>query len=323
MIRSIIKIAVFALTIFMVSAAVAQTYPTKPVRIVAATPGSTADFMARFIGQRLNQRWGSPVFVENRSGASATLAATAVAKAAPDGYTLLMGETGSLATAGALYQNHLQYDPIKDFEPITLVQRTPLAVVVHPSFQVTNLRELIDYAKKYPNKLNYSSGGQGTTAHLTTVLLAQLAGIDIVHVPFRGAAAAATAVAGGEVHFSSLAASSAMPHIKSGRIKAIATTGRTRLATLPEIPTGIEAGLPGFESEVWFGLLAPKRTPETLVRRLNKEVVEILNMPETKAAFLIQGGEPSPTSQQEFQSFMQSEIVKWDKVIQTTGTRIN
>ena len=290
---------------------------------MAATPGSTADLMARYIGQRLNKLWNSPVIVENRSGASATLAATAVAQAEPDGHTLLMGETGSLGTAGILYQKRLQYDPIKDLAAITLVERTPLVVLVNPSFQAKNLRELVDYAKQNPNKLNYSSGGQGTTAHLTSALLALVAGIEVVHVPFRGAAAGVTAIMTGEAQFASIAASSAMPHINSGRVRAIAITGRNRHPSLPDISTGIEAGLPGFESEVWFGLLAPKRTPESLVRRLNKEVVEILNMPETKTAFLKLGGEASPTSPQEFERFIQSEIVKWEKVIKTAGIQIN
>jgi tripartite-type tricarboxylate transporter receptor subunit TctC len=323
MVKSIIKISLFALTFFIASAAVAQTYPTKPIRIMVGSAGSTADFMARYIGQLLSQRWGMPVVVENRPGVSATVAAAAVTKATPNGYTLLMGETASLANSVTLYQNLLQYDPIKDFAAITLVVKAPLVVVAHPSVQATTLRELIEYIKQHPQKINYASGGSGTASHLTTALLAQSAGIDIVHVPYKGAGAAVLGIIGGEVQISSLSATTAMPQIKAGRMKAYAVTGRNRFPTLPEIPTGIEEGLPAFESEVWFGLLAPKRTPEAIVSRLNKEVVEILNTPETKTAFLAQGGVATPTSPQEFARFMQSEIIKWAKVIKTAGIRVD
>lgn len=296
-----------------------QDYPTKPVRIVAASPGTGSDFFSRYLGQKLTEDWGKPVVVENRGGHAASIAATSVAHASPDGYTLLMGETASLANAVSLFK--VAYDPTKDFAPITLVASAPLVVVAHPSFPANDLPEFIAYARQHPHVINYSSGSAGTVAHLTCALLGMLAGIDMVQVPYRGSGAALMAVLEGEVHISSISATVALPHLKTGKLKAYAVTGKKRFPMLPDIPTGTEAGLAGFESEVWFGLLAPARTPTILVSRLNREVTDILNRPATQAAFLAQGSDPRPTSEAQFRQFIQSEIPKWEKVIKASGVK--
>ncbi len=308
------------LAFFGTTVVTADDYPAKPVRIVAASPGTGSDFCARYVGQKLNERWGKPVVVENRGGGSAAIAATSVARASADGYTLLMGETASLATAPTLYK--IEYNPVKDFAPITLVASAPLVVVAHPSVPAANLREFIAYAKQRPHDLNYSAGGSGTVAHLTSALLNLLAGIDVVYVPYKGAGAALLAVVGGEVQVSSLSATVAVPQVKTGKLKAYAVTAKKRFPTLPEVPTGAEAGLPRFESEVWFGLVAPARAPAALVSRLNREVVDILKTPATAAAFLLQGTQPAPTTQVQFGQFIQTEIPKWAAVIKAAGVAV-
>jgi tripartite-type tricarboxylate transporter receptor subunit TctC len=300
---------------------VAQQYPAKPVRIVASATGTSSDYLARYVGQKLTERWGKPVVVENRTGGpAATAAPTAVARATPDGYTLLMAETASLAIAVSLYK--LAYHPIKDLAPVTLVASAPLVVVGHASLPVSTLQELIAYARQHPHLINYSSGGPGTVAHLTSALLAVLTQVDVVHVPYKGAGAALMAVLGGEAHISSLSATVAVPHIKSGKVKAYAVTGKKRSPILPAVPTGIEAGLPDFEAEVWFGLLAPAGTPSALVTRLNRDVTDILNMPATRSAFLAQGTEPVPMTASEFALFIQSEIPKWARVIKASEVAV-
>ena len=297
---------------------VAQSYPTKPVRILAASVGSSADYYARYIGQKLTAQWRKPVVIENRG---AFVAARTAAKATPDGYTLFTGETASLANAPAIY-DQLTYNPAKDFAPITLMAKAPLVAVAHPSVAANNLLELIAYARQNPKKINYGSGGNGTGAHLAAALFAQLTGVEIVQIQYKGAGPVMPALVAGEIHIAFLSLSTAMSQSKAGRIKAYAVTSNKRFPSLPNIPTGAEAGVPGLDMELWFGLLAPASTPAAIIAQLNREVVDILNLPATQTAFLAQGAETSPTTPIEFQRHILSEIAKSAKIIKGLGARV-
>lgn len=301
------------------SLACAQSYPTKPVRIIAASVGAGSDVTARLLAPRLNDLWGQPVIVENRPGAGATIAATTAARATPDGYTLLMGEVASLATVASFYK--VPYDPAKDLAPITLVVKSPLVVLVHPSLPATTLREFIDYAKKRPRSINYGTGAIGTTSHLGGALLGLLADIDIVVVPYKGGGAALTALIGREIQLLLNTALSAVPHVKAGRLRALAIAGRARIPDLPDVPTSAEAGLPGFEASPWFGLAAPARTPLDIVTKVNRDVTGLLRTPQFQSILLAQGSNPSPTTPKEFGEWIQSETAKWNKVIKALGLK--
>lgn len=300
----------------------AQNYPTRPVRIIAASTGTTGDLLARYLAQQLTERWGRQVVVENRSGAGAVIAAEVAARAAADGYTLHLGQLASFSAAISLYKK-LPYDPVKDFAPITLYAQMPLMFVVHPSVPAANLREFIEYAKKRPGTINVSSAGNGTGSHLTTELLIQAAGLKLVHVPYKGTGAAMTALISGEAQVSSIVLPSVLPQVKSGKVKAYAITSKSRFAGASDVPTAAEAGLPGFESTTWFGMFAPARTPSDLIGRLNRDMVEILRTPASQAWLLAQGAEPSPGTPQAFAAFVKSETAKWKKVIEASGTRVD
>jgi len=298
----------------------AQNYPTKPVRIIAAAPGSGGDVFSRQLAPHLSERLRRPVVVENRPGANSTIAATLAARATPDGYTLYMGDVASLATAVSLYK--VTYDPTRDFAPITLVATTPQVLVAHTSVPAMNLRELIAHAKKHPGTIKYASGSTGTPGHLTSALLAQLARIDMVHVPYKGGGAALMAVVAREVEIASLSTTVGMPQIKAGRVKALTVAAKSRVAALPDVPTASEAGLPGFESSAWFGMLAPAHTSSTIVDRLNRDVVDILQTSALQAWLLAQGAEGITTTPREFAGFIKAEIAKWSRVIEVSGARI-
>ena len=298
----------------------AQTYPTKPVRIIAGAAGTTNDILSRYLAQQLTQRWGKQVIVDNRPGAGATIAADIAAKAAPDGYTLHITQVASFAAAVTLYRK-LPYDPIKDFAPITLYAETPLMLLAHPSMPPKNLREFIEFAKKHPGAINNSSASGGTVSHLTTELLNLVAGLKLVHVPYKGSGAATTALVSGEAQFSSLVLPNALPMLRAGRVKAYAITSRKRFSGAPEVPTAAEAGLPDFEATAWFGMSAPARTPPDLISRLNREFVEILRTPATREWMLAQGADPLPSTPEEYAVHLKSEIAKWKKVIEASGAR--
>jgi tripartite-type tricarboxylate transporter receptor subunit TctC len=316
------RLLVALLLLGLAGTASAQAYPTKPVRIIAVTAGTTGDLLARHLGQQLNERWGQPVIVENRSGAGATIAADVAARAAPDGYTLHIGQLASFAAAVSLYRK-LPYDPVMDFAPITLYAHVPLMFVAHPSVPAANLREFIEYARKRPGAINYSSASNGTGSHLTMEMLKQVAGVKLEHVPYKGSAAALTAVISGEMQVSTIVVPNALPQVKAGKVKAYAITSKSRFAGAPDIPTVAEAGLPGFESTAWFGMLAPARTPRELVSRLNRDMVEILRAPATQGWLLTQGAEPSPGTSEEFAAFIKTETAKWKKVIEVSGAKVD
>lgn len=302
-----------------VAAESAATYPSKPIRIMGQGAGSTADYLSRFLGQKLTERWGQAVVVDNRSGAGGTISSDVVAKAAPDGYTLVMGHAGTHVSAVSLYKD-LPYDPIRDFAPITRVTTGVTVLVVHPSVPVSTAQELIAYAKQQGN-LNYASAGNGTMSHLTGELFNQVAGVKLVHVPYKSAGQALIALLGNETQLSFLSPITAHTQIRSGRVKALAVSSRARFPGAPDIPSATEAGIPGMEALLWFGLFAPTHTPQPIVMKLNQTIGEILRQPEIKDAILKQGAEVAPSTPDELRAFVKSELVKWTKVIKDGGIK--
>lgn len=311
-------VASVGITGFGFAPARAQGYPIKPVRIVAESPGSSSDTLARYVGQRLGVRWNQPVIVDNRGpGAAAPL----VAEALPSGYTLWMGSTPSLAGAVSMYKK-LAYDPIRDFAPITLVSKAPFVFVAYPSVPASNLREFIAYAKQRAGGVAYSSGGVGTAGYLTTGLFLSLTGITMQHLPQRGVSNSMPALVVGEAAVASYSASSVVPQVKTGKLRAYAVTSDRRFPPLPDVPASAEAGLPGFEASAWYGMLAPAGTSAAIISKLNREIVEILRAPETTGVFLAQGAEAAPGTPQAFRELIQSEIPKWAKVIKASGIQL-
>jgi tripartite-type tricarboxylate transporter receptor subunit TctC len=305
-----------------IGAASAQpTYPAKPIRYVVPFPaGGPLDIVARAIGQELNRSWGQPVIVDNRPGAGGNIGAELVAKSPPDGYTILMGAVSTHAINPTLY-TRVAYDPIKDFAPITLITSVPNVLVVHPSVPAKTVSELIAVAKAKPGQLNFASGSTGSAGHLAGELFKTMAGVDMVHVPYKGAAPAVVDLIAGHVSLMFDNMSSALPTIKSGRVRAIAVTTLKRSPMLPQLPTISEAGLRGFDVSTWFGVFAPGGTPPDIVSKLNTEIVRILSTAEMKERLAQLGAEPAGGKPEEFAAFIRSEIPKYAKVIRASGAK--
>ena len=302
-------------------AVIAQDYyPSKPIRLVVPFgAGGTTDVLARAIGQRLTEAWGQPVVVENRPGAGGNIGTESVAKSAADGYTMLLISVG-FASNPALYSK-LPFDPIKDFAPVTLVATTQNVLIVHPSVPARSARELIQLAKSRPGQLNFGSSGTGTSQHLAGELFKSMAGVQMQHVPYRGSAPALTALIGGEVSLMFNNLLTALPHVKAGRLRALAVTSAERSPAAPEIPTMAESGLPGYDVSTWYGLLVPAGTPKEIVARLNAEVVRILNLPELKERLRSQGADVIPSTPDQFAAHIRQEMVKWAQVVRQSGAR--
>lgn len=314
-IRSIIAVAVLSTA----SAALAQNYPTRPIRIiVVSTPGGSVDTMARAVGPKLAARWGQQVLVDNRPGAGGTIAAELVAKALPDGYTLIMGTVASFATNVSLYKS-LPYDPVKDFAPITLVATQNLMLLVHPSVPAKSVKELVALAKKQPGNLSFASAGNGTGGHLSGELFKMLAQIDMLHVPYKGVQPALIDVVGGQVSLTFASIISAMPQVTGRRLIPLAVTGAQRSPAAKELPTMIEAGVKAYESATWYGLLAPAGTATDIVNKLNAEVVTALKNPDMHDRLSREGADPVGNSPAEFAKHIQVEIEKWRKVVKAAG----
>ena len=287
-----------------------QSYPVKTVRIVIPqAPGAQSDLFTRMLGQKMSESMGQPVINDPRPGAGGAIGAELAARAAPDGYTLLMG-TNSTHSANPVLYAKLPYDAVKDFAPITLTVGTPYVLTVHPSLPVTNLKELVAFAKSRPAQLNYASAGNGSTHHLCGELLKSMTGIDIVHVPYKGGPPANQAVLSGEIPMQFSSVSALHGNIKSGKLRAIGVTSAKRSSLLPDVPTLSEAGLPGFQMLSWFGLLAPAATPRAIVTRLNTEAVKVLSSPDMKSAAAAQGSEMAPGSPEQFAEHIKSEIAR-------------
>jgi len=308
----------------MVSAppAAGQAYPAKAIRIVVPFPaGGTSDILSRAIGQKLTEEWKQPVIVENRPGAGANIGAEVVVKAAPDGYTLLCAST--IHTINPSLYSKLAYDPVRDFTPITLVAATSQVLAVHPSLPVRTVQEFIGYAKKRPGQLNYSSAGNGSQPHLTAELFKSRTGIDIVHVPYKGAPPAMTDLLAGQVALTFATAPSAVPHAKSGRLRALGVSTARRIVALPDVPTIAEAGVPGFEASGSNGFVGPAGMPAAIVERLNAAIVRIVQEPAMSKYLSEQGADPWTTTPAEYAAYIKAEVVKWAKVVKDSGARID
>ena len=310
-----------ALVACWAGSAAAQQYPTKPIRlIVAFPPGGSTDIIARVVGQKLGERLGQQVVIDNRGGAGGTIGTEIAANSNPDGYTLTMGTTSTHVVSVAVYSK-LRYDPTKDFAPITLVAITPYLLVVNTGVQAKTLKEFVSLVKEQAGKLNYASAGNGTTTHLAMEMLKSVAGLDIVHVPFNGNAPANTAVLGGQVQalFGSMPA--VLPHAKSGKVRPLAVGTAKRSPSLPDVPTVAESGYKGYDASLWLGFIAPRGTPKPIVDRLHAELVAIANAPDTKEILARNGADPITNTPAEFQALIKDEIGKYVKAVKAAGMK--
>lgn len=296
----------------------AQDYPTRPIRMVVPfAPGGGSDITGRILADGLRQALGQTIVVDNRAGAGSTIGADIVSKASPDGYTMLLGNI-SMAFNAALYKN-LPYDTLRDFAPVSLVVEQPNIMVVHPSLPAKTLKEFIALARSTPGKLTYGSAGVGSGTHLAVEMLLQTLKIDMVHVPYKGTGPTLIALLGNEISVFLSTFASALPHVKSGRLRAFGVTSAKRANALPEVPTIAEAGIPGFEYSTWYGLLVPGGTPRAIVDKLNKATTGQLNSPEMRQRYLSQGMEPIPSTSAAYAARLKSEAEKWAKVVQAAG----
>ncbi|HEY6863612.1 MAG TPA: tripartite tricarboxylate transporter substrate binding protein [Burkholderiales bacterium] len=310
-----------ALLVFASVPALAQTYPIRPVKLVVPfAPGGSADLVARILGQKLGEAWGQQVIVENKGGGSGMIGNDYVAKSAPDGYTLTVGTMGPFSVNPTLFEK-MPYDPIRDFAPITLTGIASHVLVANPKVPVHSVSELIALAKAKPGQLTFASSGTGNATHLTFELFKATAGIDIVHVPYKGGGPAMADLVGGQVSFSFASMPSALPYVQSGRLRAIAVGGAHRSPLFPDVPTVAEAGLPGFVSEDWQGILAPAKTPAATVAKLNADLVRTLHTPEMEAKLAGAGFDVKTTTPQEFADFIRADTAKWAKVLRRSGTK--
>jgi tripartite-type tricarboxylate transporter receptor subunit TctC len=314
-------LALVALTLMTAPGlATAQAYPSKAVRlIVPFAAGGSTDIIGRTVAQKLSEMWGQPVLVDNRPGGSTVIGTDAVAKAAPDGYTLLVTPAPFTIVPGLIAR--LPYDPARDFEPITLINTTPLVVVVHPGVPARSIKELIALAKARPGALNYGSSGSGGSNHLAGELFNAMAGVKMVHIPYKGNAPALADLVGGHVDAVFNGLTSAMPLIKSGRLRALAVTSIARSGALPDMPTLDELGLKGFQAVAWNGLSAPARTPKEVIGRINADVLKVVRSPDLLERLRAEGSDPVGNSPAEYAAFLREEIAKWARVIKTAGVK--
>jgi tripartite-type tricarboxylate transporter receptor subunit TctC len=302
--------------------ALAQSYPKKPITIIVPyPPGGPTDIVARVVGQKLGERLGQQVIVDNRRGAGGNIGAALVARAAPDGYTLLLGTTAHAINPSVFPA--LNYDILKDFSPVVLLTSLPLVVVTNAAVPAKNVQELVALAKSKEGQLTYASSGNGQSTHLAAELFKTMTGVSMTHVPYKGSAPALTDVAGGQVSVMFDTLLSAMPQIKSGRLKALAVTSAKRSASAPELPTVAESGVPGYEAVAWSGLLAPAHTPPEIVAKLNTEINVILSQPDVQKRFLNDGAEPLGGSPEKFSAHIGSEVRKWAAVAKLSGAKVD
>jgi tripartite-type tricarboxylate transporter receptor subunit TctC len=300
--------------------AFAQDYPAKPVKIIVPfAAGGPADVYARVLGQRLSEALGQPFVVEDRPGAGSVIGTDAVAKSAPDGYTLLMMSNAQTVNESLIPNK--PYALLRDFAPVAPVNYSDLVLVVHPSVQANSLADLIKLAKASPGKLNYASSGPGTPYHMAGELFKAMAGVDVVHIPYKGSSGARTDVLGGQVQMMFDAVTTMSEHAKAGQVRALATTGKTRSAVLPNVPTMSEAGVPGYEAVIWLGIMAPKGTPRAIVAKLNAEITKIVSRPEVRAEWAKQGAVPMAMTPDEFARYTADDIAKWERIVKISGAK--
>jgi tripartite-type tricarboxylate transporter receptor subunit TctC len=302
--------------------AAAQPYPTKPIRwIIPFAPGGGNDLIARIIGQRLTGIWGQAVIVDNRPGAGGNIAAEITARSAPDGYTAFQFNVAN-TIAASLYKN-LRYDPIKDFAPVTQIAASPFILVVHPGVPVKTVAELIAAAKQAPGQLTYGSSGTGGSTHLAMELFKVMTGTDFVHVPYGGAGPALIDVMGGRIQLLMAPPAVALPQVVAGKVRGLAVTGSKRVALIPDLPTIAEAGVPGYESSAWYGLVLPSRTPAAIVTTFNNAVVRVLREPDVEQKMVANGMQIVASSPSQFAAFIREELAKWARVVKVSKAVVN
>ncbi len=301
----------------------AQQYPSKAVRMIVGFPaGGTSDIMARLTGQKLSEAWGQTFIIDNRPGAGGNIGTELVAKAAPDGYTLLVSPGSTLTSNPAVYSK-VPFDTVRDFAPVTIIAGVPNALVAHPSLPVANVKQLIALAKSRPGQLAYASTGAGQSTHLSAELLKTSAGINLIHVPYKGSAPALTDIVAGQVSVMFDNLPSVLPFIKSGRLKPLAVSSAARSRALPEIPTVAESGVPGFDVTVWFAVLAPAATPRDIVNRLNAEIVKAINTSDMRQRLAQQGADPIGNTPEEFSAVIKRDLAKWAKVVKDANIKLD
>jgi tripartite-type tricarboxylate transporter receptor subunit TctC len=300
----------------------AQLYPAKAIRMIVPFPaGGATDIVARLVAQKLTDAMGQQVIVDNRGGAGGTIGSDVAAKAPPDGYNILVGTSSTHAIAPGLYAK-LPYDPVRDFTPVTLLATATILLAVHPSVPARNVKELIALAKREPNAFSYASSGNGGISHLIGEHFKSVAGIQMLHVPYKGDTPALVDLASGQVSLMFGTAVSFLPYVKTGRLNALAVTNPTRSPVVPNVPTVAESGLPGFEALQWFGVYAPAGTPREIVARLNSEIAQILRMPEIRERFAGLGADVAGGSSDDFAAFQRAEVAKWTKIVKASGAKI-
>ena len=301
--------------------AFAQSYPNKPIKfVVGFAPGGATDVVGRLMAKKIGDALGQPIIIENRAGGSSNIGAEVVVRAAPDGYTFYVCAITSAINVSLFPK--LPFDFAKDFEPVALFANVPNILVVHPSVPAKTVKELIDYARAQPGKLSYASSGAGTSIHLSAELFKMLAKVDMVHIPYKGSAPAITDMIGGQVQVMFDNMPSALPQVKAGKLRALAVTSAQRSPSAPDVPTMGEAGVPGFDVQSWFGLVAPKGTPKEIIARVNTEAVKALATADIKERFMDLGAVPAPMSPEAFGDFIRTEITRWGEVVKASGAKV-
>jgi tripartite-type tricarboxylate transporter receptor subunit TctC len=321
-VRLLVRFILHCVVALAASAALAQGFPQRPVRLVVPyPPGSGTDIAARILGQKLTESWGQQVIVDNRPGAGAIIGVEAVAKAAPDGYTIGIADTGPLAINPALYPK-LPYNPVRDLAPVTLVANLPFILVVNPSLPVHNVAELVALAKSKPGQINYASVGNGSAVHLATELFKTRAGINLTHIPYKGSAPALQGLLGGEASVMFVNLLSAKSLVQSGKVRALAAAPGKRIAAMPDLPTIAEAGVRDYAFEAWFGIVAPAGTPKPVIEKLNQDLRRVIALPQVREVFDQGGFEPVGSSVESFANLIPVEMERWGKLVRETGAKV-
>jgi len=319
----LVRVLIAAVIVALPQITLAQAYPARTITVVAGfAPGGAVDTVARIVAKKLSENVGQSVVVENRAGAGGVVATQQVVRAAPDGYTILLGAVGSLAVSPHLVKK-IGYDPLRDLAPITLAVVFSNVIVAGASFPANTLAEFVQLAKASPGKIAYGSSGIGGTGHLAGELFAQVAGIDITHVPYKGGAPAMQDLLGGQIPVVFGTPVTTLPHIKTGKIRALATTGLTRAAIMPDVPTVAESGYPGFEALNWYAYVAPAGTPKDVIARLNREIIAVLDSPDVRKQLEHHGVEAKPSTPEELAKFMESELATWGRVVKAAKIQTN
>ena len=319
----IARIALAFMAFAFANAATAQTYPSKPIRVIVPfAAGGTSDILARFIGPKLTEAWGQPVIIENKTGANGNVGADYVAKSAPDGYTLLLADIGAIAISPSVYPT-LPYDPVKDFSPVVMVSYSPHVLAVHPSVPVSNVKELIAYAKERPGQLNFAVSGTGGAPHLAGIEFQQRTGVQWSYIPYKGGSAAVMDVVAGQANILFNGMLATYGQVKNGKLKALGVSSSKRVAAAPDLATVAEQGLPGFETGSWQGVVAAAGTPKEIVAKLNAEFTRILNTQDMKEKLAAQGTEVRTDTPESFAAFIRNEKARWAKVVKDSGAKFD